>query len=442
MPANAWGSARGSAESIRRTIVTMTTATITPSLTPTFFTDPSMEFMAEAMLGRINAGGADAGEVLTTIKRIPDGDTAAWVREWEATADRLAAIADECAGRGHRVSARDANLRASMYYAACVQAADGCDDPDAVLARTFSAHRSRYEQYLDLLDNPPERLAVPYEGGSMPAWFFTTPHGLAGRKPTLIINNGADGSLTTLWPGHASQAVARGYNVLIFDGPGQQSMLFERGVAFRPDWEHVLTPVVDVVLQRDDVDPDRLALYGVSQGGYWVPRSLAFEHRFAAAVADGGVVDVGETWSSKLPPQIADLLAAGKRDEFNALLDMATPAQRRVLTWRAKPYGCASLYDTFVEVERYRITPELAAQITTPLLIASPDAEQFFAGQPQRLFEMLTCEKELVHFAAEDGAAGHCQPMARALAAQRFFDFLDDRLGLTGEPVSPPVPAR
>ena len=30
--------------------------------------------------------------------------------------------------------------------------------------------------------------------------------------------------------------------VFVFDGPGQQSMLFERGVPFRYDWEAVLTP--------------------------------------------------------------------------------------------------------------------------------------------------------------------------------------------------------
>ncbi len=400
----------------------------------TFFTDPSMEFMTRSMLGRINSGAADAGEVITTIDRIPDGDNAAWVREWEATGDRVAAIGDNCLARGHRVSARNALLRAASYYAACVQAVDGCDDPEAALSRTFAKHRSRFEQYLDLLDRPVERLAIPYEGTTMPGWFFRAggPDATsAGPKPTLVINNGADGSLNTLWPGHAFQGVERGYNVLIFDGPGQQSMLFERDIPFRPDWEHVLTPVVDLLLERSDVDADRLVLYGVSQGGYWVPRALAFEHRFAAAVADGGVVDVGSSWRDKLPDSIAALLDAGKRDEFNGCLDLATPAQRRVITWRAKPYGCASLYDTFIEVNRYRITPELTARITTPLLIAEPDEEQFFPGQPRRLHDMLPGRSQLVHFGADEGAAGHCQPMARGLAAQRFFDFFDETLGRT-----------
>lgn len=398
-----------------------------------FFTDPSLEFMTRAMLGRINAGAADAGEVLTTIDRIPDSDLPAWVREWEATADRVAAIGDDCLARGHRVSARDTLLRAASYYAACIQVVDGCDDPDAVLARTFGAHRRRYEQYLELLDIAPERLQIPYEDTTMPGFFFR-PAADASRDPgaprrTLVINNGADGSMNTLFPGHGIQALARGYNVVIFDGPGQQSMLFDRGIPFRPDWEHVITPIVDLLLERPDVDPGQLALYGVSQGGYWVPRTLAFEHRFAVAVADGGVVDVGDTWQAHLPAEVAALLDAGERDQFNAILDLAPPAQRRVLVWRAKPYGQPTFYDAFIEARRYRITPQLAAQITTPLLISDPDEEQFFAGQPQRLYDMLPGAKRIVHFAESEGAAGHCQPMARALAAQRFFDFIDDTLG-------------
>ena len=48
------------------------------------------------------------------------------------------------------------------------------------------------------------------------------------------MNNGSDGPMTSIWPAVSAGGVARGYNVLIFDGPGQQSMLFE---AERQNWE-------------------------------------------------------------------------------------------------------------------------------------------------------------------------------------------------------------
>ncbi|TYB48944.1 alpha/beta hydrolase family protein [Actinomadura chibensis] len=395
-----------------------------------FFTDPGMNSMARAMLGRVHTGAADAGEALATFDRVTDGDAASWAREWEATADRVAAIGADCLRRGHPVSGRDALLRAATYYTACVVTADGCAEPETVRARTFAAHRRCWERYLGLLADPPERLDVPYEGTTMPGWFFAAPGD--GPKPTLVAVNGADGALSFLWPGHGSQAAVRGYNVLLFDGPGQQRMLFERGIPFRPDWEHVVRPVVDEALRRPDVDPGRLVLYAVSQGGYWGPRALAFEHRFAAAVIDGGVVDVSAAWGALLSPELKAMLDNGERDKFNAAIDLVPADLKRVIAWRAKPYGCPTVYDTYREVERYRITPELAARITTPMLIADPDDERYFTGQPERLYEMVRGEKALVRFTEAEGAAGHCEPMARALAAQRFFDFLDGHVGLTG----------
>ena len=82
-------------------------------------------------------------------------------------------------------------------------------------------------------------------------------------------------------------------------------MLFERNVPFRYDWEHVITPVVDFLMARPDVDRQRIALYGISQAGYWVPRALAFEHRVAAGIADPGVIDVFATHVERAPATTA-----------------------------------------------------------------------------------------------------------------------------------------
>ena len=84
-------------------------------------------------------------------------------------------------------------------------------------------------------------------------------------------------------------ALERGYHALIFEGPGQGSMLFERQIPFRPDWENVITPVVDYLRSRPDVDPARIALTGWSLGGELAIRAAAFEHRLAAVVADPGI---------------------------------------------------------------------------------------------------------------------------------------------------------
>src|SRR3712207_4498679 len=244
-------------------------------------------FQFQLGLGGVISGCGDIGEMLATADRIVDGDATSWCTEWIATADRVAAIADGCAGDGHQVSAREAYLRASAYYAQALSAVDGTEDPEALLQSTFHAHRRCFDDYVARLEPPGQQVEIPYEGTTMPGYLFT-PRGTTGRHPTLVVNNGSDGPVTTLWPPLGAGAVTRGYNVLVFDGPGQQSMLFARQVPFRYDWEGVITPVVDYLSARPDGDPQRFALHCLSQGGYWVPRALAFEHRIAAGIADPG----------------------------------------------------------------------------------------------------------------------------------------------------------
>jgi dipeptidyl aminopeptidase/acylaminoacyl peptidase len=53
----------------------------------------------------------------------------------------------------------------------------------------------------------------------------------------------------------------------------------------------VVTPVVDQVLGLPAVDPELIALLGISFGGYLASRTAAFGHRLAAFIANGGVFD-------------------------------------------------------------------------------------------------------------------------------------------------------
>ena len=78
-------------------------------------------------------------------------------------------------------------------------------------------------------------------------------------RRTVILNNGSDAQNVDLFAFGGAAAVARGYNALIFEGPGQGSLLFERNMRFVPDWEHVVRPVIDVLRARKDVERRRIA---------------------------------------------------------------------------------------------------------------------------------------------------------------------------------------
>ena len=229
------------------------------------------------------------------------------------------------------------------------------------------------------------------------------------------------------WSMGIAPALERGYDCLAFYGPGQGTVLLEQRRYFRPDWEAVITPVVDFALARPDVDPQRVALMGVSQGGYWVPRAAAFESRLAAAIADPGVFDVSTSWLGKLPLPVKELLAGGDRDAFDGYMAeglRAAPQVAAGLAFRMRPYGMASYFDVFTAVQRYTLAG-VVDRIRVPLLVADPEGEQFWPGQPQQLYAALPGEKVLVPFTAAEGADLHCEPKAPRLRAERIFDWLD-----------------
>jgi dienelactone hydrolase len=394
------------------------------------FYDNDRDFVVRTLLGKATRGGADIGEVLATIAPINPKDDKGWFGAWVALGDRIAAIARTCAAAGHRVSAARAYLRAANYYAVAVNAVSELDDTTALLP-TFRSHQAAWEGYLANTGWPVERIAIPYEGSTMPGWIFR-PDTREVKRPTLVMNLGSDEAITGLWSEGTEGALERGYQVVLFEGPGQQSMLFERDIPFRPDWENVLTPVVDFLLARDDVDGTRLAVYGVSQGGYWVPRALAFEHRFAAAIADGGIVDVARSWHQRIPHRILEAYLQGDKERFDKEMGFAfhlpgTHAGRLAWTFHSRPYGVTGYSAALDAVAQYNLT-DIAGRITTPLYVIDADGDQFFAGQPAALAALVP-GSTLVRFTQAEGASFHCQPLARELTEQRMFDWLDEQLG-------------
>jgi dienelactone hydrolase len=79
----------------------------------------------------------------------------------------------------------------------------------------------------------------------------------------------------------------RGVSSLIIDQPGTGDALRLRGLTARFDSEHWASRVFDWLETRSDVDARRIGMEGVSLGGYYCPRAVAMEPRFAAGVCWG-----------------------------------------------------------------------------------------------------------------------------------------------------------
>jgi hypothetical protein len=125
-----------------------------------------------------------------------------------------------------------------------------------------------------------ERVEVPYEGKMLPAWFMKAPN-TKGPAPTVVFFNGLDGTkeVGVLYGG--VELAARGINLLAVDGPGQGEALRLGNIPSRYDYEVAGTAAYECVTARPDVDPKRVAIMGLSMGGYYALRGLGRAFRLS-----------------------------------------------------------------------------------------------------------------------------------------------------------------
>lgn len=392
------------------------------------FDDPQFDFQTLRLLGSAATGDAEVGEVLSTAARITQGDFGSWTAQWLETARRVHSVADQCRERGHLVSAREAYLRAANYYRAAEFYLHG-DPADPRIRQLSREARCCFFTAVALSQGDVTALVIPYEGTTLPGYFYPAARA-AGPAATLIAHSGFDGTQEEL-RATALAANARDMHCVTFEGPGQGAVIREQGLPFRPDWEAVVTPVLDHVLTLPGVDPDRIALLGLSFGGYLAPRAAAFEHRLAACIANGGVFDF---MANNLPPGMNRHAAAAwvreqpeAVDRLMRVMMHASTDTRWVMQNGMFTFGLTSPGAWFLAALDYTLEG-VAQQIRCPTLVIDTEAEHAFRGQAKALYDALTCEKDFLLFTAEEGAEDHCQVASPLLSAQRMFDWLEETL--------------
>ncbi|WP_328618408.1 esterase FrsA [Amycolatopsis sp. NBC_00355] len=391
-----------------------------------FTEDPQFWFETLRLFGHAAYGGSDFGEVLAAASKVTPGDYDSWHDAYRGLADRLYAEAADASP----VTARDLLLRASTYYFS----ADFFLHGDPADPRIAAAYDRSVECFRRAAVAEP--VEIPYEGTTLQGYFYRAPG--ASPKPVVLMHSGFDGSAEELHFFGAASGAERGYHVLTFDGPGQPSAMHRDKLVFRPDWEHVVTPVVDFVLGLDGVDPERIALLGVSLGGVLAPRAAAFEPRLAAVVAVDGVYDAGSAVTSMLPwdrEEIVRRANAEHDEEFDAFLAAGRQASS-TLRWACDHgryvLGAATDREFVAKYLEYTLEGGFAEKIACPTLICEAADDLFFGGEtetePRRLYSHVTAPKTLLTFTAEEGADAHCHVGAQRLAVGRIYDWLDRTL--------------
>lgn len=405
------------------------------------FAREEFDFFFQWLVGTSTHGGAEVGESFYAASKIKDGDVASWIRAWTALAERVAARGEASQRGAHRVSARESFLRAYTYHRAPLIFISPLDEP--------GRYRQRYEQAQDyfrqaaaLFDPPIEPIEVPFEGTVLPGYFVRVDDSGMPRK-TLIMIGGGDTFVEDLYAYIGPAATKRGYNVLMVDLPGQGALPFE-GLTWRADTEVPMAAVVDYALSRPDVDPEQLVAYGISGGGYLVPRAVTVEQRIKAAVACSVILDFTQAWDQ-------DFIALHEKAERSLVYS----AVKRFFQWYRGAYF--TLVDTYVWRFGADSVPGLIdaskdcvvdpEQITTPLL--NVVSEQEYAESTAIREWAERCERalappnhKLVVMPQDEGADSHAIGTNLSLMSQVVFDWLDDVLDAPNEAADRPANPR
>ena len=233
-------------------------------------------------------------------RRLKPYNLESWYSEWTRVAEKNEQLAAKFEGEGRKVSAHEQYLRAAEFYRNIVLY---LTESDVRTVPTYRKLNEMFDKAWSLVKPPFERINVPYEGKMLSAHFYPV-RGAAGQRAPVVYNYaGADGVLLRGDAGGgATQFTSRGMAFLDVDGPGHGGTLRMMKLYAPPDSERVVKAVVDYLVTRPDVDPNRIALHGSSMGGYSAPRAATVEKRIKAVAVWSGAFSLRQDIFDYYPP--------------------------------------------------------------------------------------------------------------------------------------------
>lgn len=392
------------------------------------FRDDEFNYQLIRALGMADYGGSAVGECLAVVAQITDGSPNSWTLAFEQLAQRVEAQGRACLAAGRKVSGRDHLLRASTYFRTAEYYGGG-SDAEGAGARSQAC----FSEAAALVDPPVEPLAVPFDGGTLPGYLVRPRSGADGGaapRPTVVAVGGFDSSAEELYFQLGVPGAERGWNVVVFDGPGQLGcMRTEPAMTFRPDYEVPIAAVLDVVTGLPGVDGQRIALCGQSFGSYFAARAAATDLRVGALVANPPVVDMGRYMEAWVGTDVYRMIRDIRPEDVAGVPEDLMPRQ---MQWGIEAictrFGVPSFHAWRDAMKAYRLGDLLGA-VTCPVLALVGEREGM---EPRAQFDALvagvTGPVTSRVFRPADGASAHCQSDNLRLSAQVTYDWLDAQL--------------
>lgn len=360
--------------------------------------------------------GARIGEIeemcapLMEASKQPDAaGTQAFRETWMRMADKLCELADADETHGRLLSAGEKYKRAANYLITC----------ERLQAHGAAGRLALYQRFLEVFadglrlsrDNC-EPVRIPY-GDSFLSGLYVRAEGATGRMPVLVQLNGLDSTKEMKYLVGLPQWLAkRGVASLLVDQPGSGDALRLRNLTARYDAEHWASAIVDWLETRHDIDDKRIGCEGVSLGGYYCPRAVAFEPRFACGVVWGANHDWRDVQQRRL--------------EREGNLPVPHYWAHVCWVWGAKDI------DEFMKIAANVHLDGVVERIRVPFLVTHGEKDsQIPLKWAQRTYDQLinSPKRELKIFTEREGGVQHSSFDNSINAGQYIADWVAETLG-------------
>jgi fermentation-respiration switch protein FrsA (DUF1100 family) len=220
-----------------------------------------------------------------------DAGTAQFFDSWLIVANKVLASAKADEDKGRDLSAGIKYQRAAGY----LLAAERMQSRDyAPRWQAYNDGLKYFRKGMELQGAPVEFVQIPYEDSYFTA-LFVPAQGVDGPAPCVVSCNGLDSMKEQIYgAGNPEANRVRGVATLVVDQPGTGEALRNLGHVGRYDAEAWGSAAYDYLLTRDDVDHDRIGMFGLSLGGYYAPRVASMDTRYKLCCVMGANHNWGE----------------------------------------------------------------------------------------------------------------------------------------------------
>jgi dienelactone hydrolase len=359
--------------------------------------------------------GAQLGEIIDMCKPIKDAadggadaGTPAFMRQWAAMGEKLVTLAAEDETAGRRFSASNKLERASLYLITAERMqGHGAPGREA----TYAKARDAFDRSTALGQLNRERVEIPLASGTMPALFTRAPGD--GRKPAVVFCNGLDSCKELLyWTRLPEELARRGISTLCVDQPGSGEALRLEALPVDPHSESWASAAVDWLEARPEVDPEAIGMTGISLGGHFAPRAVAYEPRFAS----GAVWGANHNWREVQDKRMA-------REGENPV-----PHYWAHVHWA---FGADGQEDFLAKSEAMNLNGHMD-RITVPFLVThGAQDRQISPSYADDLYDQLvnSPRREKVVFTAREGGVEHVGADNMAYGRDLISDWFAETLG-------------